>query len=261
MNKQYCVFGNPIVHSLSPLMHNHAFEVLRTKIGFLGSYGRYLLKDPTRLYQTFLDLGLCGANITVPFKEEAYLQSDEVLGIAKKIKAVNTWVLRSGRIYGYNTDAPGFYETIKNLECKKVLILGAGGSAKAIAYILQENHKEVYIVNKTSSRLRALENDFSCSVASDLKNYQYDLVVNATAAGLQNMLPFEEEWLKKILVHAKFAYDLMYGDTPFLRLARELKIQNMDGKNMLIMQGALAFELFCGQEIPEVFSIMQEALL
>lgn len=261
MNKQFCVFGNPIHHSLSPMMHNYAFNYLEKKIGFRGSYGRYLLQDSSKLAQTFFDLKLDGANITAPFKEEAFRQSDRVEGIAKKIQAVNTWVLRDKKIYGYNTDAMGFYETIKGFNFKNALILGAGGSAKAIAFILQEKGIEPTILNRSQEKLKDLQQDFNCYIPQTFQIKQYDLIINATSSSLQSTLPFSKELLQGILKNAKYSYDLVYMKTiPFLEFAKQFTpIQN--GKDMLIFQGSLAFELFCGKNFPQVFALMQKALL
>ncbi|STP13152.1 shikimate 5-dehydrogenase [Helicobacter mustelae] len=260
--KQFCVFGNPITHSLSPLMHNHAFLHLREKIGFCGFYGRYLLRDPAQLRQKFFDLSLSGANITLPLKESAFAQSDVVEGIGAKIGAVNTWVLKNQKIYGYNTDAPGFYQTIKDLSCERFLILGAGGSARAIATILQEKGKKVCILNRSATRLESLRSDFACVLPGELEDWAFDMVVNTTSASMQGVLPMEEELLAEIFSHASHAYELLYGmQTPFLQLADRLGLQCTDGREMLIAQGALAFELFCGRELKEAFPIMQEALL
>ena len=87
---RFCVFGNPIKHSLSPLMHNFAFKNLQDRLGFLGCYEAVLLEDGKLLREKFLESGFRGANITVPFKEQAFFQCDEVCGIAKEIGAVNT---------------------------------------------------------------------------------------------------------------------------------------------------------------------------
>lgn len=260
MNKQFCVFGNPIAHSLSPQMHNFAFEFLQNDIGFRGSYGRYLLKDADNLAKSFYDLRLDGANITLPFKENAFEQSDRVEGIAQKIQAVNTWVLRDKKIYGYNTDAEGFYQTIKDFNFKNALILGAGGSAKAIAFILQEKKITPTILNRSLERIRLLQKDFDCFTPHNFKAQQFDLIINTTSASLKNTLPFEKEFLQDLLCNAKYAYDLMYAkQTPFLQLAKSF-VPIKDGRDMLIAQGALAFELFCAKKIPQAFSLMQKAL-
>ncbi|WP_104697866.1 MULTISPECIES: shikimate dehydrogenase [unclassified Helicobacter] len=261
MNKQFCVFGNPIHHSLSPMMHNYAFDCLKNDLNFRGSYGRFLLQDSSKLAQTFFDLRLDGANITLPFKEEAFRQSDRVEGIAEKIQAVNTWVLRDKKIYGYNTDAMGFYETIKDFCFQNALILGAGGSAKAIAFILQEKGIEPTILNRSKDRIGDLEQHFDCYIPQTLKMKSYDLVINATASSLQNILPFDKNLIQEILKSAKYAYDLAYMQTtPFLELARQFApVQN--GKNMLIAQGVLAFEIFCNKSFPQLSALMQKALI
>lgn len=260
MNKQFCVFGDPIAHSLSPQMHNFAFEILQNKIGFKGSYGRYLLKDGDKLAKSFYDLRLDGANITLPFKESAFEQSDRVEGIAQKIGAVNTWVLKNRKICGYNTDAEGFYQTIKDFDFKNALILGAGGSAKAIAFILQEKKIVPTILNRSSERIRLLQKDFDCFTPQNFKAQQFDIIINTTSASLKDVLPFDKELLQDLLCNAKYAYDLMYAKpTPFLQLAKNFT-PIKDGKDMLIAQGALAFELFCAKKIPQVFSLMQKAL-
>ncbi len=258
MNKQFCVIGHPIKHSLSPLMHNYAFCNLEKQIGFRGYYGRYDLLDGEKLIDVFWDLKLHGANITVPYKEIAFAQSDVVDGIAKKIGAVNTWVLKQQKIYGYNTDALGFYHTIKDFGFKHVLLLGAGGSARALATILQQKHIKVSILNRSAARLKNLK-EFECFTLQNFVMQDFDLIVNATSASLHQELPFEEILLKEIFKTARYAYDLMYGKTRFLDFASKF-VPICDGRAMLIAQGALAFELFCGKEIAQAHSLMQSIL-
>lgn len=251
--KQFCVFGNPISHSKSPLIHNSVFSTFAKDIGFLGFYGRYLLQDGKKLRKSFFELGLSGANITVPFKEEAYLQSDETRGIARKIKSVNTLLLQDDKLIGYNTDAEGFYATIASYGFGSALILGAGGSAKAIAHILREKGLEVSIINRSKERLDTfIKEGFDCFLIQDFVPKIFDIVINATPAGLKdNNLPLAEEILKPLLKRSKMAYDLIYGiQTPFLRLAQSMGILSQDGKEMLLEQGVLASELFCNHKVP-----------
>lgn len=250
--KQFCVFGNPIFHSKSPLIHNAVFSTFAEQIGFLAFYGRYLLQDGKRLKKSFFELALSGANITVPFKEEAYLQSDEVRGVACKIKSVNTLLLENNKLIGYNTDAEGFYRTIEDYEFKSALILGAGGSAKAIAYILREKGFQITLINRSKQRLDDfIKEGFECSLIQDFVPKAFDIVINATPAGLKdNHLPTNEDILDSILKHSKMAYDLIYGiQTPFLKLAQNLGICNKDGKEMLIEQAVLSSELFCDHKV------------
>lgn len=266
---RFCVFGNPIKHSLSPLMHNFAFKNLQDRLGFLGCYEAVLLEDGKLLREKFLESGFRGANITVPFKEQAFFQCDEVCGIAKEIGAVNTWVLDSNKIFGYNTDAEGFYKTIENLGFKNVLILGAGGSARGVAYILRQKGLRVVLLNRSAKRLEDFK-DFECSTFDDFKkSYDFDLVVNSTSASIDDSLPCSRERLEKLLENTKMAYDLFYGrQTSFLDFALKLGCQVKDGLEMLIYQGALAFLLFNdldkgdkkGIDFLKVASLMRSAL-
>ena len=239
---QFAVIGNPVAHSLSPILHNSAF----LRLGIDGFYGRYLLEN-AKDFMGLKKLNLQGANVTVPYKEVAFNACDEVFGIAKEIKAVNTLVFKENKIFGYNTDAPGFYECIESFDFKKALIIGAGGSAKALACILREKGFDIEIVNRSQGRLEDFKKqDFVCYEASAYIPKKYDIVINTTPAGLtQDSLPLEREKLVEVLKGCKLAFDLIYGkNTPFLNLAKELKIPSLDGKNMLINQAVLAFVIF-----------------
>lgn len=235
---QFAVIGNPIAHSLSPILHNNAFKALKIP----AFYGRYLLEDS---FYSLRSLHLKGANITVPFKEIAFQSCDEVFGIAKTIKAVNTIVFKSGKMLGYNTDALGFFECL-NFAPKNALIIGAGGSAKAVAYILKEKNIATHIINRSKDRLKDFGNFFSATFSDFTPIDSYDLVVNTTPAGLTSQdLPLDVTILTSLLKNAKLAFDLVYGkETPFINLAKSLKIPYLDGKNMLINQAILAFIIF-----------------
>lgn len=240
---QFAVIGNPISHSLSPLLHNSAFKALRIK----GYYGRYCLETPQD-FPTLASLHLKGANITIPYKETAFLHCDEVFGIAKQIQAVNTLIFKDNKLLGYNTDALGFYQCIQNHSFKNALILGAGGSAKAVACILKEKGINTTILNRSPQRLESFTTlGFNCSTYADFSKCEsYDIIINTTPSGLtQNSLPLEESKLTALLADSKLAFDLVYGiQTPFLRLAKNLHIPTQDGKAMLINQAILAFEIF-----------------
>ncbi len=137
--KLFAIFGDPVSHSRSPLMHNCVFKNLK----YDACYTRVHLLDGSKLKETFFSLGLSGANVTVPHKEEAYKACDEVRGFAKTVGVVNTLINENGKLVGYNTDADGFMYAIKEFgKINKVLILGAGGTAKALASrFMQENIK------------------------------------------------------------------------------------------------------------------------
>lgn len=245
----FAVFGDPVSHSRSPLMHNCVFE----HTGYKACYTRVHLKDGSKLRETFFALGLSGANITVPHKEAAYEACDEVRGFAKKVGVVNTLVRENGRLIGYNTDADGFMFAIKEFgTIKNVLVLGAGGTARALATKFLDEGMNVSVLNRSSSRLSYFE-ELGCECYSwdDFEPDKYDLVVNTTSAGLKDEeLPAPKEMLEAILDSSNFAADAIYGKvTPFLRLAEQKGITYKDGADMLLGQGVLANELFTCQKL------------
>lgn len=244
----FALYGNPVAHSLSPLLHNYAFK----QLGIDALYGRILLHNGTQLYENFKAHHLSGANITVPFKEEAFRQSDEVRGIAKDIGACNTWVREGGQIIGYNTDAQGFYDCIKDYKITNALILGAGGSAKAVAMILKAHNIRTTLLNRSIEKLHFFrQKGFECFVSSDFSPTQnYDIIINTTSAGLNNhLLPCSEALLRHLCKGALYAFELIYGkQTPFLHIAKQCGLICADGGQMLINQAALAFALFCGDK-------------
>ncbi len=259
--KLFAVIGKPIAHSKSPLIHNSAYKAL----GFKNvCYTRVLLENECELKNTILNLGLDGANITVPYKEEAYRICDELDEISAKCGAVNTIVVKNGKFYGYNTDAPGFIMAADEYKYKSVLILGAGGTAKSLAFALQD--KNPTIANRSSQRLDFFkEHGFGSLTYDELdSSKKYDLVVNSTSAGLgDGALPMDKDKLTQILKNANGAIDCMYGKiTPFLALANECYTLNKDGKDMLLNQAFFAFEKFFEDvkfDKEAVYSAMKES--
>lgn len=242
--KLFAIFGNPVSHSISPLLHNSVIENFKEE----ACYGRYLLKNGDLLKEKFLFLKLKGVNVTVPHKEAAFKACDEVRGIAKEIEAVNTIVNENGKLIGYNTDAPGFYESIKDFRgVKKILILGAGGTAKAISLFLKKEGFEVEILNRSENRLNFFkEKGFRTFNWESFEISKYDLIVNTTSAGLSdNCLPVRENVLDALMKKAKYAVDVIYNKkTPFLKKAIDFNLSYKDGRDMLIYQAVIAFEYF-----------------
>jgi len=240
----FLIFGNPVYHSKSPLMHNYFFK----KTGINECYGRYRLENGDEIIEKFKALNIKGANVTVPHKEHAFRLADEVRGIAKEIGAVNTLVEENGKIIGYNTDAPGFLEAIKEFEYEKVLIIGAGGTAKALSLVLPQAH----VLNRSQTRLEYFKNKgMDVFTWDDFIADKYDLIINTTSAGLENdILPVDENILKKLFSEAKYAVDVIYGkNTPFLKLARKYGLKTKNGLDMLVYQGVLAMELFLKRKL------------
>lgn len=260
--KLFTIFGNPVSHSKSPLMHNNAFR----RFGIYATYNRTLLQDGKDIREKFFAMKLDGANITVPFKEDAYEIVDEVVGIAQKIKAVNTIVQKDGKLYGYNTDAEGFYKSVLEFgTIQKALIIGAGGTAKAIAILLQDKNISFDVVNRSTNKLDFFA-DMDCSVYSweSFVCSDYDLIINTTSAGLKDeLLPIAEDILKNLFSKAKYAIDVIYGkQTPFLKLAKSYNLPTKDGADMLLYQGVLAFDKFTDgkYDIDDITKHLREGL-
>jgi shikimate dehydrogenase len=242
-------------------MHNSVFK----KNNYPACYTRTLLKDGATLRDTFFQLALSGANVTVPHKEAAYEACDEIRGFAKEVGVVNTIVNENGKLIGYNTDADGFLYAISEFQSiKNILILGAGGTAKALAMKFQHEDIGVTILNRSKGRLEFFQK-LGCQTYTwenfDLDSY--DLVVNTTSAGLKDEeLPAPFEYIDAILDSSRYVADAIYGkETPFLRLAKKKKKEYKDGADMLLGQGVLANELFVQKELSKeaIFKAMKES--
>ena len=251
MKNQFVIFGNPVEHSKSPQMQNAGLK----HINFDGNYKKHHLVDGNTIKDVFLQNNYMGANITVPHKEDAFANADEVRGLAKEIKAVNTYINENGKVVAYNTDAPGFLKAIESFgTIKNVLLLGAGGTAKAIALALKSKNINVTVLNRSQGKLDFFkEHQIPCFSWENFEAETYDLIVNSTSAGLKDeYLPCDKEILETVFKNAKFAFDCVYGKiTPFLALARKNGLEIKDGEDMLLFQGVLAFEYFTGVKSDE----------
>ena len=243
----FAIFGNPVSHSKSPLMHNLSFKGL----GFDACYARYKLNEGKKLKETFFALGLKGINITVPHKEHAYAACDVLDPFAEKVGAVNTIVEKEGLLYGYNTDAPGFLKAISEFQhIKTVLFLGAGGTAQSTSSILRDKGYEVTLLNRSEGRLEKFKkNGFKTYTFETFTPRAYDLIINMTSAGLEDdSLPAPKGLLEQIIPQTNACVDVIYGkETPFLKLAKLHGKATKDGSDMLLYQGIIAFEYFTDQ--------------
>jgi len=222
-------------------MHNNALN----RLGLKGCYKKFLVTEAREIKETMVSLGIKGANITVPFKEDILPYLDYIDEFAKEANAVNTVLQTDGKLYGYNTDAKGFYKTLP-LGIKKALILGAGGSAKAIALYMKQKGVEVSILNRSDGRKGFFEDrDIPFFTENSFLGGNFDAVINSTSSSLNDSkVPFEAT-LKSIFTFKPVVIDIMYGKpSPFLGLAETFGCKTRDGRDMLINQGAYAFELF-----------------
>jgi shikimate dehydrogenase len=147
----YGVIGNPVQHSLSPILHNGAFK----RLGWNAVYLAFEVKNLKEALRGIRGLGVRGVSVTIPFKTEVIPFLDKVEGVAKKIGAVNTIVNQGGRLIGYNTDCEGALEALEekmNLKGKRVVLLGAGGAARAIGFGLKERDCQLIIANRSRNR-------------------------------------------------------------------------------------------------------------
>ncbi|MEA3492522.1 MAG: shikimate dehydrogenase [Campylobacterota bacterium] len=261
MKNLFAIFGNPVSHSKSPLMHNLSFRGLN----YDGCYTRYLLEDGERLKETFFELGLKGVNVTVPHKEHAFRACDHLDPFARKVGAVNTIIEKGGQLYGYNTDAPGFLKAISQFrDAKTVLFLGAGGTARSTSAILRDEEYKVTILNRSGKRLESFKDEgFETATFDTFKAKSFDLIINMTSAGLEDdLLPAPREILDSVIPSAKACIDVIYGkETPFLTLAKSYNKPTKDGSDMLLYQGIIAFEHFSDHQysFEEIKPYMQRA--
>ncbi len=259
----YGIFGNPVHHSLSPLIHNEVFQALKMNAVYLAFEIR---QESLRLaFEAVRSLGIKGVNITIPFKEQALSFVDEIPeDLDRRVGALNTVVNRDGRLFGYNTDVSGFLTAIKeelrfNPEGKTALVLGAGGAARGVVFALAHTHAgKIMIHNRTQTRAQGLqehvssyfpETEIDSTVSlTDLKAAKIDLVVNATSCGMEKQDPLPMDL--HALNHKAAVYDLVYspGETRFLKIAKALRLPCANGLGMLAAQAALSFELWTGKK-------------
>ncbi len=253
MKKWYAVIGNPIEHSLSPLMHNTWMTVEERDAAYLP-----LHVLPENLEQAFTGmkvLGISGFNITIPHKETILPLLDELDPLAKKMGAVNTVVrLENGQYKGYNTDGLGFVKSLEDAvgtqhKNKRVLIIGAGGASRGICFALvQEGYTNIAIANRTVSKAQAICNELDTSAealsldeaATQLG--EFGIIVQTTSAGLNHSefaLPLSLENLSKTAIVADIVYNPLM--TPFLAQSKEKGATVVTGLGMFIHQGALAY--------------------
>lgn len=240
--KVFAVIGDPVAHSKSPRIHNSAIQAL----GLNAIYTRFHLTKASDLRGKIFELGLNGANITVPFKEEALKIADYKDEMALNIGSANTLLIKGQKIHAYNTDGIGFLRAIAEFRgIKSALILGAGGTAKALAFVLAKQGVRVSVANRSVGRFKDFA-PYQTFLYENLAVNSYDLVINTTSAGLKDeLLPCDEKLLKGLLSKAKYAFEVIYGkQTPFLKLAKECQTPCKDGASMLLWQGVFAFELF-----------------
>jgi shikimate dehydrogenase len=257
----YAVIGNPIAHSKSPLIH----EVFAKQTQQAIHYGRIFseLNEFKKITLDFFECGGKGLNVTIPFKLQAYELAQHRTPRAQSAQAANMLWVENGQWWCDNSDGEGLTRDLRRLLKQRgaslsgihVLLLGAGGAAQGVIEPLMDTGvASITVFNRTHEKAEALVKQFTglASVAkvnlkaaplAELKNGSYDLIINATATGLSGVSPITKDVLRSIIHPATLAYDMVYGkETSFMRDAKALGIEAIDGLGMLVEQAALAFE-------------------
>lgn len=262
---RYAVFGNPIGHSKSPYIHQQfalqtaeslSYEAILAPVaGFADSW------------RTFVSEGGKGANVTVPFKEQAFALAEILSERAQQAGAVNTLYINSeGKLVGDNTDGIGLVQDLERLGAKltnaAVLLLGAGGASRGVVGpLLQAGVAKIVIANRTVEKAQAIAASFPASVIAAsldaIPEQPYHLVINGTSSGLTNERP---ELGSKHLRHCQLAYDMLYGAKPtaFLSWCKEQGVPvQADGLGMLVAQAAAAFSIWRGKQ-PDITPVLTQ---
>lgn len=262
--KHFIVIGNPIAHSKSPEIHQQFAKQTQLQIHYNRQYCPDDEASFTAVVEAFFNGGGIGANVTVPFKQLAYQLCAERGALSEHAKvagAVNTLMLKEGKLYGDNTDGQGLVNDLVRLgwpvKGAKVAILGAGGACRGVVLpLIEAGIKQLTIANRTVSKADTLIKQL-CEASPIIDNIQpsscelpqlegdFDIIINATSIGLSGaMLPLKDN------VNCDYAYDMMYGrELPFLTHFADKGAQVSAGYGMLIGQAALSFERWTHQRV------------
>ena len=255
--------GNPVGHSLSPPMHEAAYDAL-------GMDARYVTFEPApdaaaAAVRSAATLGVAGLNVTIPFKRDV-LDAVDPDGLAERVGAVNTVDFSTDPPRGYNTDADGVRRALAHhdvpLEGRDAVVVGAGGAGRAVAFALSDAGATVHVANRTVERAVELADAVPGATGGGLDTLEgrvpeADVLVNATSVGMES----EETPVPAALLHADLAVlDAVYApvETRLLREAAAAGATTIDGAWMLLYQGVVAFERWTGRDAP--VAAMSEAL-
>lgn len=248
----YGVVGDPIAHSLSPAIMNAAFRRENVNAVYLALHAK-TLKD---LLTCVREIPLHGISVTMPYKEAILSHLDNTDSHTSKIGACNTVVrAQDGKLYGFNTDAAGIVRPLERrlntLEGARILVLGAGGAARAAVFGLKERGSEVYILNRSLAPAKKLAHQARARIIKrpDLKKLAFDVIINATPVGMGHS---RETPLQDKEINARYVFDMVYdpAETRFLKLAKERGAQVIPGIEMFVHQAARQFEIWTGKPAP-----------
>ena len=249
----YGVAGDPIAHSLSPAIMNAAFRRENVNAVYLGLHAK-TLKD---LLTCVREIPIHGLSITMPYKEAILPFLDNTDSHTTKIGACNTVVrAQDGKLYGFNTDTSGVVRPLERrlstIQDAKILVLGAGGAARAAVFGLKERGAEVFILNRNLATAQKLARRAHARAIkrADLKKYSFDVIINATPVGMGNT---KETPLQEKEINTRYVFDMIYDprETRLLQLAKERGAQIIPGIEMFVHQAARQFEIWTGKPAPQ----------
>ncbi|HEY9074178.1 MAG TPA: shikimate dehydrogenase [Desulfobaccales bacterium] len=250
--KIYGILGRPVTHSLSPAMHNAAFK----ELGLNAVYVAFPVVDLAQAVAGLRGLNIQGVSVTIPFKEEIIPLIDELDPQAARIGAVNTVVRRDGRLCGYNTDWLGALKALKaktSLKGEHVLLLGAGGASRAIAFSILEEGGRVTLTDVDGPRAAVLARDLQVEAIplDAVAQCPAAILVNATPVGMEPKVD-EIPLAPDLLGRYRLVMDIVYKplETRLLREAKARGAATIDGLQMLIHQATAQFELWIGKPAP-----------
>jgi len=249
--KVYGVAGDPVAHSLSPAMMNTAFRRENVNAVYLALHA----KTVDDLLACVKEIPIQGLSVTMPYKEEMVEHRDNSDPLTQKVGACNTVVRgHDGRLFGFNTDVAGVVRPLEarvTLQAAKVVVLGAGGAARAAVFGLKARGAEVYILNRTPAAAQKLARQAKakCIKRQDLKKIKPDILINATSVGMGDA---KVSPLNETEIDAKYVLDMVYQtETRFLKLAKAKGVATIPGHEMFVQQGARQFEIWTGKPAPE----------
>ena len=260
----YGVMGNPVRHSLGPLMHNAAFS----EKGVNAAYLAFESMDVEGAIRGMRGLNIRGLSVTIPHKSSVIPFLDEIDPLAKDIGAVNTIINMDGKLIGYNTDASGALralEDVVHVAGKRCLIVGAGGAARAIGYILKRNNVSLMIANRSVEKGQALAELLGSPFIRMEQSEEViaDILINTTPVGMSPNVDFclvPEKALKPGMIIMDIVY--IPKITKLLHIASEKGCRIVEGLGMFIYQGAEQFRLWTGKDAPvdRMKKVVEEAL-
>jgi shikimate dehydrogenase len=276
-NTRICaIIGNPVRHSLSPFIHNAAFQHFGLDYVFLA-----LTVRSENLEEAILgirSLGFCGVTVTMPHKTDVIKYLDGLDETGKNAGSVNTILNKDGKLIGYTTDGLGTLNALRyngvNPFGKKIVILGAGGASRSISFIIAKEVRELVIMNRTLKKAEKLVNDIACFLGNGLKISakrldhintkqelrEADILINATSLGMrpqETLTPVKANYLHSNLVVLDIVYEPI--ETRLLKEAKKMGAKTINGLATLVHQGAISFKIWTGASVP--VEIMMEAVL